>query len=63
MLLAAREAFVAGMRLSSAMAAGIGVALAILALLVLRHQEPMTPDGDEGSELATVAASGDDGDG
>ena len=60
-LLAAREAFVAGMRLSSAMAAGIGVALAILALLVLRHQEPMSPDGDEGSELATVTASGDDG--
>jgi MFS transporter, DHA2 family, multidrug resistance protein len=61
-LLAAREAFVAGMRLSSAMAAGIGVALAILALLVLRHQEPMTPDGGEEPELATVTTSGDDGD-
>jgi MFS transporter, DHA2 family, multidrug resistance protein len=61
-LLAAREAFVAGMRLSSAMAAGIGVALAILALLVLRHQEPTTPEGDEGSEMATVAANDGGGD-
>src|SRR5918994_1238356 len=60
--IAAREAFVAGMRLSSAMAAGIGVALAILALLVLRHQEPMTLDGGEEPELATVTTSGDDGD-
>ena len=44
-LAAAREAFVAGMQLSSAIAAGIGVALAVLALIALRHQQPRRPDG------------------
>jgi len=51
-LQAAREAFVAGMRLSSAIAAGIGVGLAILALIVLRKQEPAASEGDETPELA-----------
>jgi hypothetical protein len=44
------------MRLSSAMAAGIGVGLAILALIVLRKQEPAASQGDETPELAAVAA-------
>jgi DHA2 family multidrug resistance protein-like MFS transporter len=49
---AARQAFVAGMQLSSAIAAAIGFALAVLALLVLRRQpaaEPVrTGTGDPG---------------
>jgi DHA2 family multidrug resistance protein-like MFS transporter len=53
-LQAAREAFVAGMRLSSAIAAGIGVGLAILALIVLRKQEPAASEGDETQELASA---------
>jgi hypothetical protein len=44
------------MRLSSAIAAGIGVGLAILALIVLRKQEPAASQGDETPELAAVAA-------
>ena len=43
------------MQLSSAIAAGIGVGLAILALIVLRKQEPAASEGDEAPELATVA--------
>ena len=63
-LQAAREAFVAGMQLGSAIAAGIGIALATLALLVLRHQEPMAQEGNEEPEMATAAAlSGGPGDG
>ena len=53
-LQAAQEAFVAGMRLSSAIAAGIGVGLAILALIVLRKQEPTASEGDETPELASA---------
>ena len=53
-LQAAQEAFVAGMRLSSAIAAGIGVGLAILALIVLRKQEPTGSEGDEAPELASA---------
>jgi DHA2 family multidrug resistance protein-like MFS transporter len=45
-LVAAREAFVAGMRLSSMLAAGIGLALALLALLVLRNQQPASSEAD-----------------
>jgi MFS transporter, DHA2 family, multidrug resistance protein len=63
-LLAAREAFVAGMQLGSAIAAGIGIALAALALIVLRHQEPLAREGneDEEPEVATAAAMSGDGD-
>ena len=49
---AAQEAFVAGMRLSSAIAAGIGVALAVLALVVLRNQQPTAPEETEEPEAA-----------
>ncbi len=42
MLATAREAFVAGMQLTSAIGAAIGIALAVLALVVLRHQRPAT---------------------
>ena len=55
-LQAAREAFVAGMQLSSAIAAGIGVALAVLALVVLRNQEPTAPRRGRGAEVATATA-------
>ena len=51
MLAAAREAFVAGMQLSSAIAAGIGVALAVLTLLALRNQRPADPDGADEDDL------------
>jgi MFS transporter, DHA2 family, multidrug resistance protein len=61
-LQAAREAFVAGMRLSSAIAAGIGLALAVLALVLLRNQEPTAPQGDGETEAAT-ATTGGPGDG
>ena len=37
---AARQAFVAGMQLTSAVAAVIGVVLAVLVLVALRHQQP-----------------------
>jgi DHA2 family multidrug resistance protein-like MFS transporter len=63
-LQAAREAFVAGMQLGSAIAAGIGVALAVLALIMLRHQEPIASEGEEEPEVATAAmGSGGPGDG
>jgi DHA2 family multidrug resistance protein-like MFS transporter len=57
-LAAAREAFVAGMQLSSAIAAGIGVALAVLALVALRNQQPADRDGGAGEEeLVTASAT------
>jgi MFS transporter, DHA2 family, multidrug resistance protein len=63
-LQAAREAFVAGMQLGSAIAAGIGLALAVVALIVLRHQEPMASEGEAEPEVVTAAAgAGGPGDG
>jgi DHA2 family multidrug resistance protein-like MFS transporter len=56
-LAAAREAFVAGMQLSSAIAAGIGVALAVLTLLALRNQRPADPDGADEEDLVTASAA------
>jgi ABC-type nickel/cobalt efflux system permease component RcnA len=59
-LAAAREAFVAGMQLSSAIAAGIGVALAVLALVALRNQQNADRDGGAGEgeeELVTASAT------
>ena len=56
-LAAAREAFVAGMQLSSAIAAGIGVALAVLALVALRNQRPADADGAGEEELVTASAT------
>ena len=57
-LAAAREAFVAGMQLSSAIAAGIGVALSILTVIALRNQRPADPDGaDSADEEDLVTAS------
>ena len=53
-LQAAQEAFVAGMQLSSAIAAGIGIALATLALVVLRHQQPTAPEPSTDAELPSV---------
>jgi DHA2 family multidrug resistance protein-like MFS transporter len=56
-LAAAREAFVAGMQLSSAIAAGIGVALAVLVLVALRNQRPGDADGAKEEELGTATAT------
>jgi MFS transporter, DHA2 family, multidrug resistance protein len=60
-LTAAREGFVAGMQLTSAVAAALGVALAVLTLVTLRNQQPSAPeepgDNPEDTELATAAAS------
>ena len=47
MLEAARQAFVAGMQLTSAIAAAIGVALAVLTLVALRNQEPTAAEEPE----------------
>jgi DHA2 family multidrug resistance protein-like MFS transporter len=44
---AARQAFVAGMQLTSAIAAAIGVALAVLTLVALRNQEPTAAEEPE----------------
>jgi DHA2 family multidrug resistance protein-like MFS transporter len=52
-LAAAREAFVTGMQLSSAIAAGLGIALAALTLVLLRNQQP--PGEAEAAEEAVTA--------
>jgi DHA2 family multidrug resistance protein-like MFS transporter len=49
--------FVAGMQLSSTIAAGIGVALAVLALVALRNQRPADADGAGEEELVTSSGS------
>jgi DHA2 family multidrug resistance protein-like MFS transporter len=54
---AAREAFVAGMRLSSVLAAAIGIALAALALVTMRHQQPPNPEGAGEEEAVTASAT------
>jgi hypothetical protein len=38
------------------LAAGIGLALAVLALIVLRKQGPVTPEADGDRELETAGA-------
>ncbi len=45
------------MQLTSAIAAGIGVALAILALIVLRKQAPADPEGADEEDLVTASAA------
>jgi MFS transporter, DHA2 family, multidrug resistance protein len=55
LLAAAREAFVQGMQLSSAIAAVVSVGLAILALVILRDRPAATPAAAEDTELATVS--------
>jgi DHA2 family multidrug resistance protein-like MFS transporter len=50
-LATAREAFVTGMRLTSAIGAAVGLALAVVALVVLRHQPP-TAAGEPGAPPA-----------
>jgi hypothetical protein len=45
------------MQLSSAIAAGIGVALAVLALIALRNQRPPDPDGAGEEDLVTASAT------
>jgi DHA2 family multidrug resistance protein-like MFS transporter len=51
-LTTAREAFVAGMQLTSAIGAAAGIALAVLVLVVLRHQPPAGA-GEPGAEAST----------
>jgi hypothetical protein len=55
---AARDAFVAGMQLSSAIAAGLRVALAVLALVALPDQ-PAAITEATAEEMAAVSTSGD----
>jgi MFS transporter, DHA2 family, multidrug resistance protein len=57
-LAAARAAFVVGMQISSAIAAGIGLALAVLALAVLHHQRPTALGRDAEEASATAAHDG-----
>jgi DHA2 family multidrug resistance protein-like MFS transporter len=57
-LAAARAAFVVSMQLSSAIAAGIGLILAVLALAALRHQQPTAPDRDAAEASTTAAHDG-----
>jgi DHA2 family multidrug resistance protein-like MFS transporter len=57
LLAAAREAFVVGMQVSSAIAAGIGLALAVLVLAVLHNHQPPALDRD--AEAASTAAAHD----
>jgi DHA2 family multidrug resistance protein-like MFS transporter len=45
-LAATRAAFVVGMQVTSAIAAGIGLIVAVLALAALRHQQPTAPGKD-----------------
>ena len=56
-LAAAREAFVAGMQLSSVIAALGAVAVAVLALVTLRNQRPADPDDTGEGELVTASAA------
>ena len=57
-LAAARAAFVVSMQLSSAIAAGIGLALAALALAALRHQRPTAHERDTDEASTTAAHDG-----
>jgi MFS transporter, DHA2 family, multidrug resistance protein len=56
---AARQAFVAGMQLSSAIAATIGVALAVLALVVLRDRPAATTQATADETMASISTPGD----
>jgi DHA2 family multidrug resistance protein-like MFS transporter len=56
-LTAAREAFVVGIQLSSAIAAGIGLALAVLTLAVLHNQQPTALEKD--AEVVSTTAAHD----
>ncbi|HEX2372437.1 MAG TPA: MFS transporter [Actinomycetota bacterium] len=53
----AREAFVAGMQLTSVIAAAIGVGLAVLALVVLRNQPPTAAEEPEDAPAQECASS------
>jgi MFS transporter, DHA2 family, multidrug resistance protein len=55
LLAAAREAFVQGMQLSSAIAAVVSVGLAILALVMLRDRPAAMSEATEDAELATAS--------
>ena len=54
---AAREAFVNGMQLSSAIAAMVAVGLAVLALVVLRDRPASSFEADADAQLDTTAAA------
>ena len=45
------------MQLTSAIAAGIGVALAILTVIALRNQRPADPDSADEEDLITASAT------
>jgi MFS transporter, DHA2 family, multidrug resistance protein len=56
-LAAAHGAFVVGMQVTSAIAAGIGLALAVLVLAVLHNQQPTALDRD--TKVTSAAATHD----
>ena len=58
-LAAARQAFVAGMQLSSGIAVVIGVGLAALTLIALRHEQPPAPDATEDDTPAQLVTGHD----
>jgi MFS transporter, DHA2 family, multidrug resistance protein len=59
LLAAARQAFVGGMQLSSAIATVVALALAILALVVLRDRPAATPEPTGDAECDPAAARGE----
>jgi DHA2 family multidrug resistance protein-like MFS transporter len=54
-LAAAHEAFVVGMQVTSAIAAGIGLALAVLVLAILHNHQPTALDQDPEATSTTAA--------
>jgi DHA2 family multidrug resistance protein-like MFS transporter len=56
---AARDAFVAGMQISSVVGAVVAVGVAVMALVTLRDRPAPTNQTTADDELATVATSGD----
>jgi MFS transporter, DHA2 family, multidrug resistance protein len=58
-LAAARDAFVAGMQLSSVIAAGVAAGVAILALVTLRDRPAAATEATAEEKLASVSTSGD----
>jgi hypothetical protein len=56
---AARDAFVEGMQLSSAIAAGVAVGVAVMALVTLRDQPAPSTEAAGDEDLASVSTAGD----
>jgi DHA2 family multidrug resistance protein-like MFS transporter len=59
MVAAARDAFVAGMQLTAAIAAAVAAGVAVMALVTLRDRPAAVTRANEEEELAAVSTSGD----